>query len=152
MTEHRRLQDLLAHEPPMLLLTDLVYVEEGEVCCKTLVAKETPFVDENGNLPGWVGIELMAQTIAVWGGRLSNVEQRDSRIGFLLGTRKYVSLVESFPVGAELVVTATLVVRDGSMGVFQCVIVLEDNVVAKAQVNAFMPKKKQLLAALERKE
>lgn len=150
MTEHYRLQDLLAHESPMLLLTELVSVEEEGACCKALVTKENPFADENGNLPGWVGIELMAQTIAVWGGRLSIDEQRDSRIGFLLGTRKYESLVESFPLGAELVVTATLIIRDGSMGVFQCVISQEDKVVARSQVNAFMPNKKQLQAALER--
>ena len=150
MIEQSRLGNLLAHELPMLLLSSVVSVDEDGSCCEAIVVREMPFVDEHGDLPGWVGIELMAQTIAVWGGRHSENESHDINIGLLLGCRKYESQVEGFPAGARLIVTAEKVILDGNMGVFQCTIRLDDQTVANAQVNTYLPGKEELKQILKR--
>ncbi len=150
MTEQLRLENLLPHEPPMLLLSSVVSVDENGSCCEAYVARELPFVDDNGDLPGWVGIELMAQTIGVWGARHAENAGHDVNIGLLLGSRKYESQVGVFPAGSRLIVTAEKVLLDGNMGVFQCAIHLDDKIVANAQVNTYLPGKEELQQILER--
>lgn len=151
MTSSDCLSDLLVHEQPMRLLSELISVDQNGACCIAEVKADLPFVDSSGNLPGWVGIELMAQTIAVWGGWQARNEHRDRNIGLLLGSRKYESNCETFSTCARLVVNADLVIRDGNMGVFQCTIADGAQVVAKAQVNAYMPDSSELQQVLERK-
>ena len=150
MTEKPLLENLLTHEPPMLLLSAVVSVDEERSCCEALVSSAMPFVDNNGDLPGWVGIELMAQTIAVWGGRHSENYKRDVNIGLLLGSRKYESLLEAFPAGSQLVIDAEKVILDGNMGVFQCTISLSGKIVASAQLNTYLPEKEELKQIMKR--
>ena len=151
MANEYSLTDLLVHEPPMRLLSELVSVDRDGACCTTIVSGNLPFIDEEGNLPGWVGIELMAQTIAVWGGWQAHNEQRDASVGLLLGARKYETSYETFPADTHLSISVNLVIRDGNMGVFQCTISDNARVVARAQVNAFMPNDTELQQVLERK-
>ena len=150
MTEQPLLENLLTHKPPMLLLSAVVSVDEECSCCEAFVSRDMPFVDDNGDLPGWVGIELMAQTIAVWGGRHSENENRDVHIGLLLGSRKYESQMEVFPAGSNLIVNAEKIILDVNMGVFQCTISLNGKIVANAQVNTYLPGKEELQQILER--
>jgi len=150
MTEKLVLKNLLTHEPPMLLLSSVVSVDDEGSCCEAFVSKDMLFVDDNGDLPGWVGIELMAQTIAVWGGRYSENENREVRIGLLLGSRKYESQAEVFPAGSNLIVNAEKIILDGNLGVFKCTITLKGKIVANAHVNTYLPDKAELQQIMKR--
>ena len=144
------LHELLAHRPPMLLLDTLVSVDADGSCCEMTVSQSTPFLNEDSSLPGWIGIELMAQAIAVWGGWQSKNENRDVNIGMLLGSRKYESQVKAFPQNSRLIVKVTKIIRDGNLGVFDCSISLNEKVVSKAQVSTYLPDEDDLKTILER--
>lgn len=133
----------------MLLLSTVLAVDEEQACCEAVVSPGMPFLDQDGNLPGWLGIELMAQTVAAWGGRQARSEHRDVDIGLLLGSRKYHAALDVFPAGARLIVHARKIVRDGNMGAFHCTISIAGNIVAEAQLNTYMPDRKELQQILE---
>jgi predicted hotdog family 3-hydroxylacyl-ACP dehydratase len=135
----------------MLLLSKVLAVDEERVCCEAVVSPGMPLLDEKGNLPGWVGIELMAQTVAAWGGRQARSEDREVGIGLLLGSRKYHATLHTFPAGARLIIDAKKIVRDGNMGVFHCTISLDGSTVAEAQLNTYMPDNQELQEILGRR-
>lgn len=142
--------ELIAHEPPMLLLDTLVSVDVDGSCCELTVTEDMPFFEPSIGLPAWIGIELMAQTIAVWGGWQSRNEGRGINLGLLLGSRKYESKVEGFANGSCLTIDAKKVVRDKNLGVFKCTISMGGVIVATAQVNTYLPCDDELNVILAR--
>ncbi|MRF68946.1 3-hydroxy-fatty acyl-ACP dehydratase, partial [Escherichia coli] len=51
------------------LLEEVLEVSEETATCRVTIASGgvlTPFLDANGDLPGWFALELMAQTVGVW--------------------------------------------------------------------------------------
>lgn len=63
--------DYLPHDAPMLLLEEVVNVTDETATCRVTVSPHSvlaPFLDAEGNLPGWFALELMAQTVGVWSG------------------------------------------------------------------------------------
>ena len=56
------------------------------------------------------------------------------RVGFILGTRRYLATRAWFAAGERLVVTSDLVWRDEQVGVFDCVIRSGGEIVATAQL------------------
>ncbi|MDR2207510.1 MAG: hypothetical protein LBE22_00825 [Azoarcus sp.] len=97
--------DYLPHRPPMLLLDRVVDVTESHVVCEVAIQVDSPFCS-GAAVPGWVGVEYMAQTIGVLVGWRARKEQQPVKIGFLVGTRHYRSHVPQFRVGDVLRVTA----------------------------------------------
>jgi hypothetical protein len=62
------------------------------------------------------------------------------RLGFLLGTRRYLATRAWFVDGERLVVSSELAWRDEEIGVFDCLIRSGDDVVAQAQLIVSEPK------------
>ncbi len=61
--------DYLPHDTPMLLLESVENVTDDRAVCSVTVNDRgvlAPFLDADGNLPGWFALELMAQTVGVW--------------------------------------------------------------------------------------
>ena len=118
---HWPIEDLLPHAGEMILLDAVIEAEpERIVCCRRVNAGGL-FNSADGSLPAWVGVELMAQSIAAWAGWQAKREQRPVRLGFLLGTRHYRCDVEAFPADSELLIEAVRHFHDDhGMGVFAC--------------------------------
>ena len=119
------LHHLLPHRPPMLLLDgvdgDGAYVR---------VDPGAWYADAQGAMPGWIGLEVMAQAVAA--GQGAQQAGGAPRSGYLVGTRSY-RAEPSFPAGALLRVRARLVEADESgLCAFDCEILLHDAVVATA--------------------
>jgi predicted hotdog family 3-hydroxylacyl-ACP dehydratase len=105
----------------MILLDAVIEAEPERIVCCRRVSPGGLFNAADGSLPAWVGVELMAQSIAAWAGWQAKREQRPVRLGFLLGTRHYRCDVEAFPAGSELVIEAVRNFHDDhGMGVFAC--------------------------------
>ncbi|MCL2524616.1 MAG: 3-hydroxylacyl-ACP dehydratase [Betaproteobacteria bacterium] len=102
---YRPIVDYLPHRPPMVLLDHVVEAAETRIVCETTLRVDSPFCD-GAAVPGWVGIEYMAQTIGVLAGWRALAEQLPVKIGFLVGTRHYQSHVPQFRVGDVLRITA----------------------------------------------
>ena len=141
--------ELLPHQAPMLLLDKLLDYQGARVRCETRVgARHGLLLDPQGKLPAWVGLELMAQTIAAWAGMRGRERGEPVRIGMLLGSRQYQSLVPSFEAGERLVIEAECLLEDGGMASFECRILRGDLPCADARLSTYLPSDEELLVLL----
>jgi predicted hotdog family 3-hydroxylacyl-ACP dehydratase len=133
------ISDLVPHRSTMLLVDRVLEDEPERVRVEVTVKPDGLFVTDEG-LPAWVGIELMAQTVAAWAGMRRLEAKEKVQLGFLLGTRRYDCTQPSFPVGARLEIEARQeLVGQNGLAVFACSIFLDGAVVATANLNAFQP-------------
>jgi predicted hotdog family 3-hydroxylacyl-ACP dehydratase len=115
------LAELVPHAGDMILLDSIEHVEGDRIVCLKTVRPDELFADADGNLPAWVGVELMAQSIAAWAGCHAREVDEPVKLGFLLGTRHYECNVDTFPHGIHLRVEAERSFHDEhGMGVFSC--------------------------------
>lgn len=141
--------ELLPHQAPMLLLDRLLAYQGARVRCETHVgARHGLLLDAQGNLPAWVGLELMAQTIAAWAGMRGRERGEPVRIGMLLGSRQYQSRVPHFMTGERLVIEAECLLEDGGMASFECRILRGDEFCAEARLSTYLPSDEELATLL----
>lgn len=135
----RPIAEVLPHDGSMILLDRIERYDAESIVCLRRVSPDAPFTDADGHLPAWVGIELMAQTIAAWSGSHALDANQPVRLGFLLGSRLYRSSADVFPAGSELMIEAVRTFHDESgMGAFACRIDAA-GVHAEAQLTVFSP-------------
>lgn len=131
---------LAPHDPPMLLVDEIVQSMDGEIVTKMSISKNNLFYVAGRGVPAYVGFEMMAQTIAVQDG-LDRYHNGDGpKIGFLLGCRKYTVERDWFLDGEILTIRAKTLLSEGEMCSFDCVI--EDSnaqQLAHGAINVFSP-------------
>lgn len=130
----------LPHRTPMILLDGVN--DSGEGFVETFVTHSTRslFADEDGNIPIWVGIEYMAQTVGVYAGMDSVRHGRPAQVGFLLGSRKYRTFATHFKPRQRIAVRAECTYRsEDNIVQFQCHITDGDNTLAAADIKAIQP-------------
>jgi len=131
--------EVLPHAGAMVLLDRVDALEAERIVCMRQLREGDPFVDAEGGLPAWAGIELMAQAIAAWAGCHARAAGEPVRLGFLLGARQYRCDADAFPAGAELRIEASRGFHDDEgMGVFACRID-GGGVSAEARLTVFSP-------------
>ncbi|TJY58287.1 3-hydroxylacyl-ACP dehydratase [Sinimarinibacterium sp. CAU 1509] len=132
--------DLLAHGPGFMLLDHLSACDAETARCLVEIRPGIPFYEADAGVPGWVGVEYMAQTIGVHAGWLRLQRGLDIVPGLLLGTRSYDCEAAYFAPGTRLNVVAELLVTDASgVGVYRCTIDDGATVYATADIKAFQP-------------
>ena len=139
--------DLLPHRPPMLLLDEACGMEGDCFKTRVRITSESPFCT-GGEVPAWVGLEYMAQTVAAYSGVMGLAKGGSVRVGMLLGTREYVAETAAFTAGQELEVLARLdIFQEHGVGSMDCFIRAADGkVLAKAQIAVIdLPDLKQFL-------
>jgi predicted hotdog family 3-hydroxylacyl-ACP dehydratase len=131
--------DLIPHRGSMLLIDRLLSSSKDMARVEAVVRRDCVLSTEEG-LPGWIGVELMAQAVAAWAG-VRRIESNEAvRLGFLLGTRRYDCTTDVFPVGARLEVEVREELSgENGLGVFSCTIEHEGVKVAWANLNVFQP-------------
>jgi predicted hotdog family 3-hydroxylacyl-ACP dehydratase len=134
-----RVADLLPHTGSAVLLDDVVGQSETSLSTSVTIGPGSAFRQSNG-VPVHVGIEYMAQTCGVFSGVRARSAGEMPRLGFLLGTRRYLATRAWFVDGERLVVSSELAWRDEEIGVFDCLIRSGDDVVAQAQLIVSEPK------------
>lgn len=136
---HWPIAELLPHAGDMILLDEVVSFCEESVETRLQVRAGGLFNQTDGSLPAWLGVELMAQTIAAFAGCHARQAGVPVELGFLLGTRQFHCNVERFPLGAELRIRALRSLQDDNgMGVFECHL-SGPGIVAEARLNVFRP-------------
>ena len=134
--------EVLPHSAPMILIDEIIQYTPDQMIATLTVPRDGLFNDAafNGDVPAWVGIEYMAQTIAAHAGWKARLGGCAPSIGFLLGTRKFETNVSAFCVGTQLVVTVQEVMQaENGMAVFDCQINAE-GIEVTARINGFQPK------------
>ncbi|MGD0143614.1 MAG: 3-hydroxyacyl-ACP dehydratase [Rhizomicrobium sp.] len=133
------IDEFIVHRPPMRLLDRIVSVSESDAVAETVVRSDNPFFEPGRGLPGYVGLEMMAQTIALIDGHKRRSCGLPVNMGFLLGCRRYVSKHASFSENEKLTVTASKVFGDGAMFAFDCRLDDERGEVATANLKVYAP-------------
>lgn len=131
--------ELLPHAGDMILLDGVERFDDDSVETVLQVRADGLLSAADGSLPAWVGVEIMAQSVAAFAGCHARQAGQPVELGFLLGTRSYQCNVEAFPAGADLRVRAHRSLQDDNgMGVFECH--LEGpGIHAEARLNVFRP-------------
>jgi len=139
MTGAWSLEELLPHSRTMLLLESLVGEGEDWVEAGVRIAEDSLFYDPGiAAVPSWVGIEYMAQTVALYSGLQARRAGGQAKLGLLLGTRRYEVTSSNFPLGSFLTVRAEREWDDGQMAVFSCAVSGPQRL-ASARINVFLP-------------
>jgi len=140
--------DLLPHDPPMVLLDRVLEYGSDHLVAEVQVGPHALFSDEEGNIPAWIGIEYMAQTVAALAGADAKKAGKPVSVGFLLGTRRYLPNVSYFTSGDRLKVTAKRTYENDGVGSFDCDI-STDRLLVQARINAYQPEPDKLRDVLE---
>ena len=127
--------EFVMHRDPMLLLDTLVSADGENAICEWRVNPEDPFVENNLGVPAYVGVEFMAQCVAVHAGARARIAGLGPPLGFLLGARHFKSSISHFEIGERYRATCRELIRDDSgMGSYDCSILHGDETVAEARL------------------
>ena len=133
------LAELLPHAGDMILLDRIDQCDDERIVTELQVRDGGLFNQSDGSYPAWLGVELMAQSIASYAGVQAKRKGNAVELGFLLGTRKYQCNVDRFPLGAPLQIEAIRSLEDDSgMGVFECYLRGAD-IYVEARLNVYRP-------------
>ena len=131
--------ELLPHAGDMILLDSVERFDDDSVETVLQVRADGLLSAADGSLPAWVGVEIMAQSVAAFAGCHARQAGLPVELGFLLGTRSYQCNVEAFPAGAPLRIRAHRSLQDDNgMGVFECHLD-GPGIHAEARLNVFRP-------------
>lgn len=130
--------ELLPHRGTMLLLDHLIAADKDHAITLARADGQTWYANTPQTMPAWIGIELMAQTIAVHVGWSKAQKGLPPKQGVLLGTRAYHCDEAVFQ--GVLEVEAVLSFMDESgLGAYDCSIRMDGRSVATATVKVFEP-------------
>jgi predicted hotdog family 3-hydroxylacyl-ACP dehydratase len=134
------IEALLPHRGAMLLIDRVVFADAERLSAQARVNSSAWYADADGNMPAWIGIELMAQAIAAFVGIEHRRRGDPIKIGFLLGTRKFSAETPAYRRDAVLDITAHLAYREPSgLGAFDCHIAVDGRRVAEATIKVYEP-------------
>lgn len=127
-------REFVLHREPMLLLDTLVDIGADFACCEW-TASPSLFVGDQPGVPMYIGIETMAQSIAVYAGARAKARGLGPPLGFLLGTRHFKCSTSHFETGRTYRSECRELVRDSQgMASFACEISLDGARVASANI------------------
>jgi predicted hotdog family 3-hydroxylacyl-ACP dehydratase len=133
------IEAIIPHRGTMLLLDGVNTFGEDTVSARATVRADAWYADAAGAMPAWIGIELMAQTIAAHVALLAM--RGRARPGVLLGSRSFRALQPSFAGGAQLLIQATELLRsEEGHGAYECTIHHGEVCCAEAVIKVFQPR------------
>jgi predicted hotdog family 3-hydroxylacyl-ACP dehydratase len=132
------IETLIPHRGPMRLIDRVIEIERSAITTLASVPTGGPFVAPDADPPGYMVIEMMAQTVSAWDGWQRRRQGHAPEIGFLLGTRRLRCDRETLAPGTSLRIDARLVFSDGEMACFVCTVQEGDGEpFAEATLNVF---------------
>ncbi len=136
----KNLQKILPHDPPMILIDELVDVdlENETVEAAVRISEDKILYDKTiKGMSPLAGIEFMAQTAGCYA-YFKNGE-KEPKIGYLLGSRAYNCSIEKFELGKEYKILAKQTFSDTELVSFECFIYNDGVECVNAVVNVYQP-------------
>ncbi|HJW32228.1 MAG TPA: hypothetical protein VJ505_02570 [Holophagaceae bacterium] len=106
------IEQLLPHRHPAIVVDRILALDEEGCRVAAQVRPGAWYLDVRGEMPAWVGLELMAQAASAFSGWRNTLSGRPVRVGYLLGTRSFDATEPAFPVGTELEVEVKVIFLD----------------------------------------
>lgn len=130
--------EFMLHRKPMLLLDKLVEIGPQHAVCEWLVRPDDAFVSDGLGVPAYIGIEYMAQCVAVHAGACERVHGFPPPMGMLLGARDFKISEAYLKVGQVYQTRCEEVIR-GADGVaaFMCNITYEDHLIVNTRLSVW---------------
>ncbi|MAF92440.1 MAG: hypothetical protein VX583_01360 [Bdellovibrionota bacterium] len=136
-------QEYIPHEAPMIVIDRITDMGSDYVECEVEI-KEDSFLCNNSQVPSYLGMEFIAQSIAAFSGKIGKDSGEEKPgIGFLIGIRRYQSKTETFKVGDLLKIRAEMVFIEESLGNFKASIFLGDEELVNTSISTFKPSDEQ---------
>ncbi len=107
------------HSGPLLLVDRVLNFSDHSIETETDVSEKLPFFAE-GSIPSYLGLEIMAQSIAVWSGLRRGRSDTKPPIGYLLGTRKFQCKHPYIKEGAVLKTKSEQLFENEGLASFNC--------------------------------
>lgn len=127
--------ELLPHAGAAVLIDAVLMNAPDRIRAAAHITREHPYYVADQGVPTWVGIEMMAQTVAAHAGLTGRAEGRAPRAGMLLGTRRYRAEISHFPEGARLEIEADREFGDvGGVAACACRIRCDERIVVEATI------------------
>jgi predicted hotdog family 3-hydroxylacyl-ACP dehydratase len=143
MREYALAKSYLPHESPMVLIEEVISVDAERAHCRVKVDTSgilAPFLDQDGHLPGWFALEMIAQTVGVWSGWHGHHDEGAApKLGMLLGARAFFCHQPLFASGSVLDINVSLIMQDGAIGSFEGAVSVDGVVQAGTRVNTWQP-------------
>jgi predicted hotdog family 3-hydroxylacyl-ACP dehydratase len=134
------IEELIPHRGAMLWIERLVSASDESVEAAANVPAGAWYLDGEGAMPAWLGIELMAQTVSAHVGWNSRLAGKPLKPGVLLGCRAYRASASAFPRAAALRITARLSYKDESgFAAYDCSIHSAGTLAASATLKVYEP-------------
>lgn len=133
-----RLFELLAHRPPMLLLSAVDTVNRESAQATVWIGPESAFFEAPRGVPAWIGLEYMAQTVGLIVGHRHQQDGDPPPQGYLLGTRQFRCSRAWYPPDCRLQVHASeVLVDDNGLGAYNCRVELASSVLAQCRLTVY---------------
>ncbi|SAL46044.1 Beta-hydroxyacyl-(acyl-carrier-protein) dehydratase, FabA/FabZ [Caballeronia arvi] len=134
------IESIIPHRGTMLLLDAVTSFGDETLTARATVRPDAWYADEHGAMPAWIGIELMAQSVAAHVSLIAMRSGERARPGVLLGTRSYQAHASVFARGARLVIGVREVLRsEEGHGAYECTIEHDGHRYADAVIKVFQP-------------
>ncbi len=131
------LEHILRHRRPMIFLDDVLESTHDCLVATIKIREGIPFYETERGVPGWVGLEYMAQSIAALAGLRARKAGKKVPLGLIIGCRNYECGKSSFAPGSELRISIEeLAAEEYGFGAFDCKI-RDPDLVAQARVSVF---------------
>ncbi len=115
------IETILPHRGTMLLLDGVSACTDETLSAYASVRGDAWYADEDGAMPAWIGIELMAQAIAAHVALLATRAGGQARPGVLLGSRRYEAHSPAFARDARLRIEVKELLRGSEgHGAYEC--------------------------------
>jgi predicted hotdog family 3-hydroxylacyl-ACP dehydratase len=136
--------ELVPHEPPMLLVDELLEWTPERAVVRATIRAGGPFVSDD-RLPATILLEYMAQAIAVAHGMADRVAGRSAaELGLLLGTRELTLDVDSLAVGETVELRVEREFSDGKLARYACTAARAGQRLAAATLNVMLAAAKDI--------
>ncbi len=133
-------EELVPHRGAMSLLESIDEYGEDWLRASLTASPASTFAGAHG-IPGWVGLEYMAQAAAAFAGIEQAQRGERASIGLLIGSRYYRCMLETIPFGTRLIVEARLALRDEEdFAAYHCTLRAHDQRIAECTLKAYRPR------------
>ena len=136
----------LPHQPPMLLIDDIVEVTEQRAVCRATIRPDCVFAIDGAVHPAAM-IEFVAQVCAIYATANSAGEGGAPRLGLIMACREAEFAVDAFAVGDELTIAASKAFGGNQMASFTGTVSCGDALCATIQLSVIDAELASLSAA-----
>jgi len=131
------IDELIWHGPRMSLVDRVVSATADGMIAEVKIESGRPFFESGVGVPAWVGVEYMAQTIAIFAGYRAKLNGKKIPRGMIIGCRNYATTDPVFSPGRLLNISVQeLLYLDESLSSFDCEI-KDTGLTASARITVY---------------